>query len=974
LRFQKIEEMTEFIVAFRKHRVLGYLATPYMVEMKNGQDFYTILDMVTPTKLNSLNYEFSPDEKKLVELMDKYSDHTLYKIMSKKDSPQSFFSSIDTNFFNQTLTPYIEKILIKCLDILKTANIKIFHHDQKFINLYPDSLLTFPENPAEAVFNFIKNGDDLKYFLTLKLNDEVFKLWKRKVVFLVNQPCYMILFNHIIYFEDIDSKKIQPFFEKDCIYIPPSAQQKYFETFISSTILKYTVKAEGFTINENFSNPKCKLELDFDLLGNPCLIAKYRYGKQEFLPNSVANNQIDLLKEGNNYTFVVSKRNLEWENKIDKILLGLGLVCGSKGIFKIVELNMHDPGLLYEMVNWINRNKQSLKENDIELTTQKLGRNIFTDEISIDLKVKQSNDWFDVFGMVRFGEFEFAFIKLRRHILRGIREFELPNGEIAILPKEWFTDYQSFFMFGQDHKQNLRMRKLHFSLFSPKLYANLSYVYNYEKLLKPEHIESVDIPEEINATLRPYQSEGVGWMDILRANFFGGCLADDMGLGKTLQTITLLTKAIKERNTVRENSQGKLELGKTDVDSSLIIMPSTLISNWFNEIKKFAPHLKVARYVGTERMLNVIKTADIVLTTYGIVRNDHEMLQHYNFYYIVLDESQFIKNVASKIYQAVTTLQSEHKLVLTGTPIENSLSDLWAQMNFVNRGILGTYPFFRDEFLNPIEKNKNEEKIEKLQTIIQPFILRRTKENVAKDLPALTMQTVYCEMSDEQRSYYETEKSRIRNFILDNYYSPNKQGASMMMLQSLIRLRQIANHPALIDHEFTADSGKYEEIIRNIDNLVKENHKVLVFSSFVRHLRLVENYLKENSIKYEMLTGEVRFEERGQIIDRFQQNPEVKLFLISLKAGGYGLNLTSADYVFILDPWWNVAAEMQAINRAHRIGQDKKVFVYRFISTDSIEEKILKLQETKSLLVDTFINNNNPFEKLNLDTLKSLLD
>jgi SNF2 family DNA or RNA helicase len=309
---------------------------------------------------------------------------------------------------------------------------------------------------------------------------------------------------------------------------------------------------------------------------------------------------------------------------------------------------------------------------------------------------------------------------------------------------------------------------------------------------------------------------------------------------------------------------------------------------------------------------------------------------------------------------------------LTGTPIENSLSDLWAQMNFLNRGLLGSKNYFKQEFLLPIERDKSTDASEKLQKLIQPFILRRTKEQVAKDLPSLTQETIVVEMTPEQSEFYETEKSAVRNVLLQNLHEDGLQKSTFFVLQALTRLRQIAIHPRLIDHESAFESGKFNDIIAMLGILVAENHKILVFSSFVKHLNLLADEFIKEKWNYSLLTGQTT--NRKQVIEEFQENPEKKIFLISLKAGGVGLNLTAADYIFITDPWWNPAAEMQAISRAHRIGQDKKVFVYRFISENSIEEKIQKLQDKKSKLANEFVNSNDPFRDISKDEVLGLFE
>ena len=310
--------------------------------------------------------------------------------------------------------------------------------------------------------------------------------------------------------------------------------------------------------------------------------------------------------------------------------------------------------------------------------------------------------------------------------------------------------------------------------------------------------------------------------------------------------------------------------------------------------------------------------------------------------------------------------------MLTGTPIENSLVDLWSQINFVNPGLLGTLSFFKRSFVQAIEKKRDEGREEKLKELINPFILRRTKAEVARELPPVYEQQRYVDMTDAQMRVYEEEKSLARNSILENIEESGLEHSSMMVLQALTRLRQIANHPALLEDYPDLDSGKFNEVCRDISSVLAEGHKVLVFSSFVKHLDLVKGFLEAERIQYAYLSGTSTQNQRKEAIRKFQKEGNCSLFLISLKAGGVGLNLTAADYVFILDPWWNPASELQALNRAHRIGQENQVFVYRFISKDSIEEKIQRLQERKRELAETFVTSNNPLKSLSEKELMEL--
>ena len=457
-------------------------------------------------------------------------------------------------------------------------------------------------------------------------------------------------------------------------------------------------------------------------------------------------------------------------------------------------------------------------------------------------------------------------------------------------------------------------------------------------------------------------------------NDLGACLADDMGLGKTLETIAVLLHAKEQKSNksatdklATRNPQPatpQLDLFQTitypnDIYQPLraiIILPASLVFNWEREIKKFAPSLMVYKHVGPKRhqTVKLVSSFDVILTTYHTALRDIDLLKMIEFTYIVLDESQQIKNKDSKIFKATNQLQGDHKISLSGTPIENSLSDLWAQMQFINPDLLGGFRFFKEEFIKPIEKLQDEDKKEQLKKLIQPYLLRRTKESVAKDLPELTTKVFYSTMTAEQKKLYEKEKSAARNFLLDNFDATDGK-YQFKVLSSLTKLRQLANHPVLTKADYQKEAGKFQDVLEHLEVIHKGGHKTLLFSSFVKHLDLFKNHFEKNNQSFYRLTGQLSQQERKKQIDQFESDAAIQSFLISIKAGGTGLNLTAADYVFILDPWWNPSIEKQAIARAHRIGQNNQVFAIKFITKDSIEEKILKLQEKKARLAEEII-------------------
>ena len=434
------------------------------------------------------------------------------------------------------------------------------------------------------------------------------------------------------------------------------------------------------------------------------------------------------------------------------------------------------------------------------------------------------------------------------------------------------------------------------------------------------------------------------------------------GLGKTIQTLALLQKHKEDTETAGSKS------------TSLLIMPTSLVYNWLNEAKKFTPMLRMMVHTGTfrYRSAETFSNYDVIITTYGISRIDLDLFKNYFFDYIILDESQNIKNPASKSYQAVKQFKSRFKLILSGTPVENSVNDLWTQMSFINPGLLGGQQFFQNEFVTPIERKKDEVQARKLQALIKPFVLRRTKEQVATELPPKTENLFYCQMSEEQATVYEKLKSEYRNELLKSLDDGTFAKRQIHVLQGLIKLRQIANHPAMVDSEYEGDSGKFENVVHTLSNVLDGGHKVLIFSQFVRQLTIYRKYFEEQRIPYVYLDGSTQ--NRGDVVKQFQEDEKTRVFLISIKAGGVGLNLTEADYVFILDPWWNPAVEQQAIDRTHRIGQTKNVFIYKFITKDSVEEKILALQQRKLSLSRALITTEDSFIKsLTVEDIKEIL-
>jgi len=599
---------------------------------------------------------------------------------------------------------------------------------------------------------------------------------------------------------------------------------------------------------------------------------------------------------------------------------------------------------------WSNQNITILGFN--ELKNNKLNQN----KATVSLTINSGTDWFNTSIQVKFGKETATLRHLHKSIRNKTKFVQLGDGTLGILPEEWMAKFAKYFESGEVVEEVIRTPKINFTSIL-ELYEDemLSQPVKNELLLYTskfadfESIKAVEVPGELNASLREYQKEGLNWLNFLDEFGFGGCLADDMGLGKTIQIIAFI---LSQRNKGHQNT-------------NLIVVPTSLIFNWQAEVEKFAPSLKIHTVYGSNRVKDHqdFDQYEIILTSYGTLLSDIKFLKEYHFNYIFLDESQAIKNPESQRYKAARLLHSRNRIVLTGTPIENNTFDLFGQLSFACPGLLGSKIQFKNHYAIPIDRFEDSKRARELQKKINPFILRRTKQQVATELPDKTEMVIYCEMGAEQRNVYDSYSNEFRNFLL-THQEGDLPKESMNILAGLTKLRQICDSPALInDEEYYGDaSAKIEVLIEQIESKAPQ-HKILVFSQFVKMLDLIKKELVARNISFEYLTGQTR--NRSDKVESFQNNAEVRVFLISLKAGGVGLNLTEADYVYLVDPWWNPAVENQAIDRSYRIGQKKNVVAVRLICPDTIEEKIMKMQESKRDLANDLV-------KTDTSILKSL--
>jgi non-specific serine/threonine protein kinase len=539
-------------------------------------------------------------------------------------------------------------------------------------------------------------------------------------------------------------------------------------------------------------------------------------------------------------------------------------------------------------------------------------------------------------------------------VRKGERYVKLADGTFGQIPEDWLERYKHLFGLAEETEKGLRVRDVQIPLLdrlledASEVEAAREFQERRERLRAFEQIVPQPLPQGFRGELRPYQKAGVDWLHFLHQYHFGGVLADDMGLGKTVQALVFL-QSLKERGEAKR--------------ASLLVVPKSLLVNWQREAARFTPELRILEFTGAGRQKDpsIFDEYDIVLTTYGTMLRDVEFLRTYRFHYVILDESQAIKNPLAKTARAARLLNADHRLVMTGTPVENTTFELWSQFAFLNPGLLGSLESFKENFATPIESRGDEEAASTLRKLVYPFILRRTKAQVAPELPPRTERTLYVELEPAQRKLYNRLRDRYRAELLGLIETRGIQNARMKILEGLLRLRQVCIHPGLVEPTYREDAAKFELLFEMLETLRAENHKALVYSQFVEVLKRVRAGLEERGIAYAYLDGQTR--DRHAQVDRFQSDPAVPFFLLSLKAGGVGLNLTAADYVIQLDPWWNPAVEMQAADRAHRIGQDKPVFIYKIIARETVEEKILQLQEKKRGLVEQLITTEESFFK-----------
>ena len=876
-------------------------------------------------------------------LVEKYFDG------KKNNSDIQFKRDYISNYINQYLNTFFENLGDKKI-YLPIGNFP-FMWKQLYVGL---------EMP-EVFYCFEKKDDGVNFSLDLSCENKSFSL--NNATLISRKTARILLDNKIYEFDnEVDGAKLIPFLNKDFVHIPPQHIEDYLQKIVIPLLSTNRVLTDGFdivTVNELtkavFKVREIRRLKQFTIFENDQqtgteithLVLELIFEYQDlwyYAGKKGALNRLNMKDDAIRITHV--ERDEKLENHFIDEFNKIGIDLDGK-VKKMPYL---------EAVDWLNDHYKEIEMLDVEIRfdkKQSSSQRIFVGERTISIQIEENRDWFDIKGKVHFGEFEVPFLQVLNYIRQNKSQLLLPNGEYAQIPQAWFDEYKSLAEFYklEDGKATIAKQ---FCVMTSELHrlgkVELAVKENMRSLIENKSDIHYKLPGNFNGQLRGYQYEGYNWLRLLDELGLGGCLADDMGLGKTIQTLCLL-------QWMKENDRG----------TSLLVVPTSLVYNWQQEAQTFCPDLQVYVHSGFDRVRDSagFGTPDLLITSYAILRRDKLLFNQHQFNYVILDEAQAIKNPKSDITQVCLELHADRYLTLTGTPLENSITDLWSLTHFINRNILGSMNHF-------IKACKIPDKLEMYRKLIKPFLLRRNKSAVLKELPEKTIIVQKCYMNESQQEFYRQTRNNYRDKFLEEK-SKNEKVSPILLLEGLLRLRQTANHPVLVDNEFKQTSGKFDTVTQLLEDVVQSGDKVLVFSSFVEHLKLYKAYLDERQIQYCYLDGSTK--DRREQVEKFQQNDSYKVFLLSLKAGGVGLNLTKASYVFLLDPWWNPAAEAQAFDRAHRIGQKNKVFVYKFITENTIEEKILKLQEEKRQLFDNMIESENgSFKQLEVNEILKLIE
>ena len=934
----------QLIYSLQPGHQLPWIVSPYMVYIRKDGNLGKTMKKVSDYFLQSGSFPTDATDRLIITWLNSIPDYSMdssyYSTSSTRRWGMNEWEEDEDDWEDEEFEEEtgLKKTIADVLPLLKGKSLYLGSSEAPM-----DRPITVSEEPANLFLRLQAGEDGLRLFPVLLFGESEKRL-DSKFKIITNSPLWLLEEDRLIPVSgDVDGKDITSFTKKDQnIIIPQAEEDNFYKNYFPSLARQYRILAEDINWKTVEVSPLKRLYLQEDEKELRILL-HFSYEDWEVAYQEGVSESI--LKDENELVFYRIQRRREEEEEVRERLLKEETEEITPGVCR----PLGDP------LTWLAESLPKLIEGGFEiygeedLNRYRLNRR----PPSLQLVVSSEIDWFDVQVVIRFGDAGLPLASFREALKKGSRFARLDDGSVGMLPEEWLAKYKHLFDLAEEAEEGVRVSKYHLSLID-ELYGEADerqvdkeFIKRRKRLRKFESIQEKPRPRSFDGELRPYQKAGYDWLYFLKDFGFGGCLADDMGLGKTIQALALLA------NEKRGGTSGP----------SLVVTPVSVAFNWVQEAARFTPGLKVYRHTGIDRQKasERFNDYDIIVTTYGTMRKDIELLKDHPFHYIILDESQNIKNPASQTAKAAKLLNAKNRLVLTGTPVENNTLELWSQFSFINPGLLGNVTYFKDNFAKAIDRDHDEEAASMLKRLIYPFILRRTKEQVATELPPKVETISYCDLKPAQRRLYDKWRDYYRAAILGTIDSKGMNRSQMKILEGLMKLRQICCHPHLIDKGFRGPSGKLELLNELLDEVISEKHKVLVFSQFVKMLRVIRDHLDNAGITYEYLDGRTR--DRQGRVEHFQEDASVPIFLISLRAGGTGLNLTAADYVIHVDPWWNPAVELQATDRTHRIGQTKKVFAYKLIAKDTVEEKVLELQERKKKLVSQLITTDSGFFK-----------
>lgn len=935
--------------------------------------------------------------RRLVELcLWTQSDNLFAKAGRNFSNKRAFFEKAD-KITQRYVISQVDQHITGAIAIASRLGVHIFFAPKPGEWLKQQDELHFDAEPLKLHAAFTKTDDGIDYQLTL--GQDIIPSAHRTQV-LCNNPSLFVIDHSLRQLDEgLGGKLLTPFLKKEIYHIPASIQAKYFRQFILKIVKKIDISSDGFDVDNLHPQGKAVLTLQATINGLYTLETQFVYDTATFSISDRREKSVTLHDNGKGVTFVCIWRNREWETSVIRLL----------------DDQLHRPqtASLQEMMMWLTKNEEALSRHEVEIMQRTTHHYVIGDVKKIH-DDRWTGDWFQMHVTLVFPDgTRMALTDFRDAIINGDREVRLPSGNWFVIPDEWYAQYSAVMLFGlMKNRGTLTLHRSQQSvlptedLLPPTLKAPAA----------SDKEEKALPPHGLKATLRPYQLEGYQWMLSHQHGGTGCLLGDDMGLGKTVQTIAVIlhyfestasasTATTKDDHAKENLANSSLSTQAVDLDYQtgyniirskptstpvqmslfseeemsghaakampsasssqpdlrqqsghrpvLVAAPSSVVFNWHDELRRFAPSLRVVEYTGNARERAVkqsqLANADVVLTSYPMLRNDIGMLSRLSFAIAVYDEAHAFRNNTSLLYQAVLKIHADFPIALTGTPMVNALDELWTLMSVLNPALLGDYETFQNNFIHPINVNLQDEHTAILRKLVAPYFLRRLRGDVLDSLPERQDEQVWCDMTEVQAACYEEEQSKMRNLLMDAEQANNR----IVVLAAITRLRRLACSPKLEHKE--GDSGKVQEVFDRLEELRGTDHKVLLFSEFTSFLDVIAEEMEQRGWTYDLLTGQSR--DRESIVKHFQQTPSCQFFLVSLKAGGEGLNLTEADYVFLLDPWWNHAAEEQAIARAHRSGQRRSVMVYRFITRDSLEEQIQKVQDKKDDLVNAIIHN-----------------